>query len=677
MDTPLRRFSKTTRSAWAAVGCILVFATAGVSLVAQWVSTIPEVPPDEAVQSGSTAEGAAKPRFRIRVAEELADMEGGRGEDSEGSQDRERSTVTGAAVEDDSEGVLGEPADGARTDDGVTPMDSLRARRIPAYAYGREPIGLAHSAILRDPDLMEVESPFRGGPVRDNFKLGPARGSGWIFAPRTSLGLYGLQQGGPPQNAELKLGIVYVNLESVGFSLLASDNVNLTEKNPKSDVIGIFTIGTTVTIQLAEALQYSTYLQFAWLPFEGDAGFNGFAGSAPYFMFDLLPKVAGDLVLGWTLGDWDFEFYDTYSLSVGILREMDRAYEMGTDGLQFFEADRAGRYVFVPRRNFGVVDEDEEDNFDRNNDAGLFMNTVGLRAQTYFPTDVRFRAGASRTDYWWFNRDNDEKYRYVEWVERYNARMDWQRENLRFKPYIGYRGTRVDFYDGIRNTVYTGLRGPITDQLQLNTALGYSWNPENEDGGRWVWDLSLRHEAGPYTTHAVRFSQTVSEFNDLIVREAGYYLNQILSPRWTLDFVAQYLWFETLDDDSDYERSLFITEARFSWVLSSYIRLYPRLRFEASDYGSGSSDYLRYTAGLDGTWDLSRYTQVQLNSSYSYTDGERWDTNRFFLRLGVTHDITETLVGRVYYEYRNKDSDQPGQTYDENVLFLNLTKYFP
>jgi hypothetical protein len=415
--------------------------------------------------------------------------------------------------------------------------------------------------------------------------------------------------------------------------VLASDNVRRSEDDRDADIIGIIQTGAAISVQLTETFNFSLAGNFTVLPFEGKAGFSGYGLSlAGPFLASLnaSPLAQGQLantiiVAGWpvTIAD-DFRVsYAGYSANAGYPFVL-------FEGFEFDEVDRAGRYVFTPRRR-KKADRDAYES-ENTRDFLYISNVVSTLTERLLPGNVRLRAGIFHENLWYNRRDRglprirDEAF----------IAMQSERENMRFKPYATYRAVKLNTRSNIAQQINVGVRGPITDQLTLTSGLGYFLPSEGH--GRLLWRLRLNHVAGPYTTQSLHFYRGISEFTDFITTRIGYRLYQTLGPRMNAQFFAHYSILENTDDDDS--RELLQTGLRLYWHYS------PRTKFKLSGvYTDRRSDTLFGSA--------------------------TWWTGRFEMR----HNFTDSLTARLYYQFKQRNSERRGEDFYENLVFLSVTKY--
>ncbi|MEI9896286.1 MAG: hypothetical protein WDN28_21090 [Chthoniobacter sp.] len=161
------------------------------------------------------------------------------------------------------EGLTNIPAGSFQTDDGpVVPRNSLfRNLQLPGGSS----------------QLPAVGPTIRTEDTTASFKL---------TLPNINAGVPFLQRGFEPQNADLKLGPFYFKLRALEAAILHSDNIDLTQDNPKSGTIAYVGMTIDVLAQLTENLRLATSVTLVYLPLDGRAGIVGY-GLADFYNFGL------------------------------------------------------------------------------------------------------------------------------------------------------------------------------------------------------------------------------------------------------------------------------------------------------------------------------------------------------------------------------------------------------
>jgi hypothetical protein len=538
----------------------------------------------------------------------------------------------------------GLPADAA-TDDTVV-FGVPDARRIgksePTSADGAEGFGLPYSQILRDTEP-PYENMFRdiraGGRITEKIGPGDASVQANLFTgPRMNLPL--ASRGTRPEDAEFKLGRFYLDLEALSASLLYSDNVDLTEEDRKDAVIGIIRLTGTVLFQITDNLRLAARGTLVWLPFRGEFGVAGFGVGDPLMEFETMPLFQTQLTLDRQVGGWDVEAIDELSARN---RRYGASYGLDFfDGVQFDEEDRAGRYVV--RDNTPGTPGYNNDRFDNSGDNYVeARNLVGVSASRLLPTVTRLEFGGYHANYWYNGTDDPNLPNSRDTVY---AMLESERETLRFKPYLRYRASHYDYEEGWGEEVRIGVQGPATENLNLLGDVGYYWRTDTSHN-TYLARLRLRHTFNPITYHHLEYYRGVTEPYAEITDALAYTLRHIFR-----------------DDLSG--------QIYASWS-----------KFESSQTGDSTGEERRAAARL--TYDLASHTSLRLSGGYveSLYDnqtaadyGYYHDYDEWIGRAEIFYRHTASLQTRLIYQYRDRHSDTPGNSYQENLVVLTVIKYF-
>jgi hypothetical protein len=544
-----------------------------------------------------------------------------------------RVEVSEPVPESDPEDSEAPIADDAPRGSAPSSMDALDVDRLPAYAYGDTPRGLAYSSVF-DPNPVHrasqygrnALSPLRATPLPRDANAGPVEGRYHLDLPHFRAG-YG-RNTRTPENAHFNVGPLFGAIDSLSASLLFSDNIDRRENDRKSDAISIVALNFTLGLALTSNLQFITSGQIAWLPFEGEFGLGGLRQSLPFLISP--PRIDGRLAYDTIIAGWPVIFADEYNLLYAEFYDDDgdRDDLEIFDGFVFDEEDRAGRYAFRPRF------DREFDNARTYENTSYLRNRVGAYTHNYLPADTRFEAALYREDFIYLDDGYDS---YPDYRHVLELRLLSERENLRFKPFARYRATDIEGRDRLEHRFQAGFSGPVTDQLHLAAHASYYVAPSDNGNNSLLFHLSLRHIAGPYTQHHFLAERATTELSDSIRTEVAYGIRHVLGPRLVAHAHAFKEWFEGIDDDYRYERA-------------------------------GIGGLLTFTYGPRTTFTLSaRYTLEEYPS---------YDSNLLTIRFGANHFFNPNLAGRFYYQFQNRDSSRDDNSYYENLVFLNITQYF-
>ena len=511
----------------------------------------------------------------------------------------------------------------------VSGTDNLR--NVPAGAYQDTPTGVPYRTVFRDtgaPYLRslrdaEFEPTTRAGNTRGRFDLD-------LPDPRGSFPL--LDRGFEPEEADLKLGPVYFKLRAISGAVLHSDNIRRSNDDRESDTIGILRISGTVVAQLTEGFRIATSGSYVYLPFEGKGGFTGFGLIAPYSLgLAATPVARTQLVWDTKIGGWDVTFADEFRIGLGRFSQSTRDDYVLFGGAGFDESDRAGNYVFgASGRTREDRDASRSDVTDV--DFNYYSNTISAATERLLPGSIRLRVRAAHEDLWY----NQGRRGLPKLREEGSVHLESTHENLRFKPFLSYHVFRTDLRPWSQSLLL-GVNGPITDQLRFHGAAGIFHNGSN-GANRLLWELELRHLAGPYTRQSLSYRQGLSDLYDELRQHWVYRLDQVLGPDLSADAFVSLGTIEDLDGISE-KREEFRTGVRLAWQPG------PK-------------------------------TRVRLSGIYSETDGandrhiEVWTG-----RLELGYHFNDTLLARLVYQYQTRDSNSEEDSYQENLVFLSLTKF--
>jgi hypothetical protein len=498
--------------------------------------------------------------------------------------------------------------------------------------------GIAYSKVLRDTDP-PYENVFRDVKVgaRKDTKLGPggAHFETHLFAGPT-FNIPMIRRGGAPRNAEVKIGRFYLDARFLSASLLYSDNINLTSKNPKEGAIAIMRLGAVGIFQLTDNLYFSMAGTVIYLPFRGKIGIAGFGIDDALADLEAAPLARAQLAYNMEFAKWDVQVYDDFKISHRRIGA-DLDYDL-FNGTGFDEEDRAGRYVFRDKTVLVPASGGARRNQDGTLSTSLIDvgNTLGFSAGRMLPTDTRMEFGANHSDHWYHGdhgflpSSRDAVY----------ASLQSERESLRFQPYASYHANKYDTDQGWNHSVRTGLAGPLTDYIDILGETGYHWSDNYQRSGT-LWRARVRHTLGPLTYHDFEYRRTVTEPIRDLEESYKYSIRQVLGPFLYGEAYAARSHFEPLDN-----RDVGSLEDRVGIRLVANAGLRTTVR--------ASITYTHIQLGLP-THDRQESVRPQLDISYK-----------------LAKDIQILLT----YRYQYVSSSRPLSNYDENVVFLTVTKYF-
>jgi len=577
------------------------------------------------------------------------------------------------------------PADAFRTDEaGVRYRDLFRDRQAPFRSSGQAELdspltgsytgefgyegsvtGFRNDVRLREP------IPFEGTQsIRSSFDIMGVRiGAG--ISGRHGFNLLG--RGFEPQDADLKVGPLFFKLRALSGSLLISDNANQDEEDPESGAIAIVRLAGSVVAQLTESLRLSASANIIYLPFEGKVGITADSG---YFDFDLTGRGAGVPLaqIDWEgkIGEWDVFVSDSFYARLSDITQNYLYTESLFEGPSFDEYDTLGRYSYGGYgsrrvRDVPLTNTDREDGYETES----FTNVIDVGAERLFPGPIRLRLRAHREDYWY----NQGSRGGPSLREGASALLRVERPNMRFQPYVRYEISHTDVEPEWDQYIIGGIRGPITDQLQLNLYAGQFIEGQN---GReaFLAGLQLSHIAGPYTYQTLFVGREVDDYfgRSEVGDRISYRFHQILGPKIFADLFTSYIRTTTLDDSGDERREFDAgirltvlpgprTRARLSYIYSRISASSPSFVFSGEDRLDDDDD--DFDDDDDDGFDRDR----------EFGDRDSLYIERR-LRLDVSYRFTDTLTGYLTYENRDVDSTIDSESFRENLVILTLSKYF-
>ena len=163
---------------------------------------------------------------------------------------------------------------------------------------------------------------------------------------------------------------------------------------------------------------------------------------------------------------------------------------------------------------------------------------------------------------------------------------------------------------------------------------------EASGANRFVWRFELQHLAGPYTRESIIAGANYGDFTEELTTHYTYRVRQVIGPK---NIASAFVTLANVEDLRD---------------------------------GTRSRDEIR--TGVRDTWYLGPRTTLHGSALYSMlTHASSLGTRETYtLRLELHYRFTDTFVSRALLEHHTRQSDSGGTNYDENIIFLSLTKYF-
>lgn len=504
------------------------------------------------------------------------------------------------------------------------------------------------SQVIRDPGA-PYENPFQ------NFNVGlkgqPKVGAGHAYinvgpANLGALAASPIDRGFRPEDANLKIGNFYLSLNYLTASFIYSDNVNLTENNRDDGVASAVTLGMTGLYQINDGLRVSVSGAAIWLPFKNKVGVSGFGLLDPfaYFALDNQALFSAGVKYDAEIAGWNVIVYDDFRI---INRTLYRLGDAGNvdfyDGETFNEqSDFRRQRLYTVQGATGATSNLPTQSTDSFNLQALtYINAAGAAFNRVLPSDLSTTFGYTHFNYWYSGVAKSPLGVYANSREFAFAGVESVRENLRFKPYAYYTARTSDVQQGWDHTVTGGLHGPITDYIEFDGSAGYVFADDSPTTSL-IWQIQLKHTINPTTYHSVYYRRLLTEPDRLLRESLGYTLQKILGPYLRSGLFAQH--------------SIF------------------------SDLKTNTTQLTEDQAGAFVNYDLAEHGQLSFQLFYSSYDFQASiaasDYDLWTARAVYSCQLTPTVFGDFLYQFQQRDSAAPGNSYYENLFAVRLIKKF-
>jgi hypothetical protein len=468
---------------------------------------------------------------------------------------------------------------------------------------------------------------FQRGTARTP-KIGGTQGRLRISAPLgPNIRLPLFERAGRLEDAELKLGRLYLDLFTLSGSILYSDNVDQSENNRDGEAIAIVRLQGAMVFQITETMRLAAGGTMAWLPFRGEFGF---ADPLADFTTSLQPLFLTQFEYEVPLGPrTSFLINDNFNVvsgGFGQSRSFDTLQRDADDVV-----DREGRRSFLQTQST----TDTERRF---REGISIHNTTEAGIETLVPTDTRLGAYYQR-DHLWFAQGAAGRPSSQD-VWSFRARNE--RENMRFKPEFNFQARHQNNRPGFDKTMLAGATGPISNYLDFSGSAGVLLSGAT-DQKNFVYRLGLLHRPRELTTQSLTITRNVTFPADQLVTLLSYRLEQVLSPDWVFDL--------------GYER-----------------RIFEPISNPNNQVGAKEDQ-------IDARFGVRITTRFRALAGYSYTHSVnrgagtlRYDNHTYRLELAYAHtDVTESSL---IYQFERRLSNRVLDSFDENVVTYSLTRRF-
>lgn len=476
----------------------------------------------------------------------------------------------------------------------------------------------------------KFDNDVKTGPFTGDFGVSGLKGVGFSFPL--------INRGFRPEDALAKIGPLYLDISKIQGSVLVSDNVNLSPSNRKTGAIAISRMDVAARLQLNDGINAAIAGSLLWLPFTGDIGIAGFGVNDPTLIdWNLAPIFKTQLDAAFALGGWDFEVGDEfYARPVGQFRTGVEGWDI-FKGEQFTEQDIAGRRVY---QYTGGLKPTLDPSFRRDTGDFQLVNDAYIKTRHDAPMQTSFFAEAHHRNFWY----NFTSPGFPDKQDMLNLKLRSERENMRFRPYVGHLWLRQTFKTSsgtfLNQLTYGGIDGPVSDNMQFSGMVGwFRTNRSNKD--TIITVLNLEHQFHPLAQHGISYTRFVTEPDLLIANIYRYNLRHQFGPYTQIEY-----------------------------LLSKQHNESPSVAISGSDI---------YTAGMTIAFDLGDRTTLAggyLYQNVDLTNPSAQDFNVHRARLSLDRKIRETVTASITYGYQDWSYTNRALDFYEHYMIFSLAKTF-
>lgn len=427
---------------------------------------------------------------------------------------------------------------------------------------------------------------------------------------------------------ELKAGRFYLDLISASGTVNYSDNSNQSEFDRRgrarmsTDLFGL------AIFQMSETTRLSTGGEVHWFPLESRV----------------------------TLSDVETGFGAGYESRMNAAIELDHSAHLGPTANLFIRSDlRLDNPNLGARESFdlleGPVGSNPNDGTVRNFqprrrprtqlDTGVvIVNDSEIGVTAVVPSQTRLTLSYRRENQWFAlgapGRPNS--------VDTWRFDAANERENMRFKPFVGFQADHRNNRPGFIKQISAGATGPVTEYVDFLGKAGIFLDPFFGTKG-FLFDFRVRHRPRQGTTQFVGYSRRLTFPDFLVASVFDYRLEQILSPEWTFDFAYERRVFEPVNNTNNVEGSKEDQiDVRFVAIMGRRVNL---------EFG---------------------YSFIHQTQRGFVAPRPRQDSHEYLLDVRYQH--TPDLESIVSYRFRRRLSNIIGDSFDENLVQYRMQKSF-
>jgi hypothetical protein len=511
---------------------------------------------------------------------------------------------------------------------------------VPAAPVAPAPSSVDTSSGLTPPPLFRETSVVVPGVVNPTLPLPRLQGQfggiegleGNVTALDTQLNLQApnlLNGSGKSEQAHLKMGPLYLHVDSLTARVLYSDQV---EGNQSNETWQSWTeLHFTLTADVGERLNISAQGQLFYWPFDNRLDFLYF-GRVPSALVNLNslfgPQLHSQVAYTAPVAEWPITLADDLRISRGRYAN---SYRYTLDDIRFGNKG-GGSISDNGTYTFADAPENNKGNSPNATEFTVINNSITASTQKDIPGTAVFNARLAHDDFWYYPRQD----LLPASRNQLDASLVSVRENTRFKPYLRYNITETGADSNISQQVRVGAFGPATEQIMLQGDLGYF---VRESDQHLVGMLDITHSINSITSENLRLDRSISFFQDQVQTQATYEIRRLLA--------------DGLDG------RLMVTAGKY----------------ESTAETAGSHDEIR--TGFILTYDTGAKSRIRsgtLLTKISQSDRSGTGVSTF---LNLTYKVTDTLNFEALYEFdRITASDAKFDRDTTHTALVSLRKMF-
>lgn len=480
--------------------------------------------------------------------------------------------------------------------------------------------GTVDSALVRDARAAQENffRTFNNGIIRTP-RLGYGQGSLSIAAPLgASANFSPFAFSERSEDVEIKLGRLYLDLGTLGLTFLYRDNSRLTEVGQQPEPTLAMRLEGRLIYQLNDVMQLSMAGSVFWLPLKDEVTLSDPLAS---YTGTFAPAMQTRFIYDLPFNHFDVVFLDTLAAQSTGLGTSAEAFEL--------LSRRSDDPLLRDTRAQGPTDR-------RAPTALAYRNSVGGNISSLLPTVTRATLGYVHENVWQSGGPGQASS-----SDTFSAELKSERENMRFKPFFNYSAKHQNNKFGYDTVSRGGFDGPLTDYLDLHSEVGYFLTGD-EKGEGYTWGVALTHRPRQQIEHRLSYGRSVTYPDRSLGTAIIYTARWLASPDLLVEAAAQEVNTEPIDNpNNSFGGKQFQTEGRFSYRLGR-----------------------RVTTQFGYAW----------AHAVARTSATRFDTHTF--RFKITMDHTPKLQSALILSHESRDSNQPLDSYEENVVALTLNRTF-